>query len=220
MSAPQGPGPNPDEVVARLRLGHETQAFEVKGPGVSDDKRFCGKVACACLGMGNLRDGGWVLIGIDDADLAAMGPGLTDVERASWTDYDTVAKRINAYADPPLRFEIHPLELPNGARAVVLEVFEFHEIPHLCAKSYPDVSREGALYVRPANSPATTEVANSTQMRAVLDLATQKALRAYLRTAQQAGATIVPSEGAGGESAMTSTRSAQLFDEQRRRAWQ
>ena len=83
-----------------------------------------------------------------------------------------------------------------------------------------DVCREGALYIRPAKSPATTEVANSTQMRALLDLATQKALRAYLRTAQQAGATVVPIDDAGGESATTSAPSAQLFDEQRRRAWQ
>ena len=81
-------------MVARLTLlGHETQELEVKNHGDSGDKRFRSNVACAMLGMGNLRGGGMVLVGVNDKDLPSMLPGLTVAELNSWTNYDLVADR-------------------------------------------------------------------------------------------------------------------------------
>jgi len=48
----------------------------------------------AALSMGNLRDGGHVIIGIDDGDPAAMLPGLGADDLASWLAYDDIARKL------------------------------------------------------------------------------------------------------------------------------
>jgi len=54
----------------------ELRGFELKGPGSREDAHFFAKVTRAALGLANLRDGGHVIVGIDEVDPAAMGPGL------------------------------------------------------------------------------------------------------------------------------------------------
>lgn len=151
------------------------------------DTHLFAKVTRAALSMGNLRDGGHVVIGIDDTDPAAMAPGLSDPELESWTAYDDVSRKLAEYATPPLSFEVAVRELTSGSRVVVIEVEEFADIPHLCAKDYPKVLRNGALYVRPRKVPETSEVAGVVEMREVLDIAAEKALRAYIGIAHRAG---------------------------------
>ena len=69
----------------------------------------------------------------------------------------------------------------------VLEVAEFAEAPHFCAKDYDTTLQRGALYVRSRTVPETTAVASPEEMRELIDLATEKRLRAYVRTAERAG---------------------------------
>lgn len=144
------------------------------------------KVARAALSMGNLRDGGVVIVGIDDHAATQMQPGLTETELSSWLDYDTVSVRINAYADPPLRFDVAAVTLRTNARVVVIEVHEFADTPHLCARDYSGVLRKGALYVRTRKLPETAEIPTSVEMRELLDLAMEKRLRAYVEAAGRA----------------------------------
>lgn len=175
------------ELEAMLASGYEQRAFELKGPGLRTDKQFFAKVTRAALSMGNLRDGGFVVVGIDDKDPASLGPGLSSDELASWVDYDDVARGLAEYADPPVHFDLGTYTLSSGAQVVLLKVSEFSDIPHLCAKAYEPDLRRGALYVRTRKLPETAEVASSVEMRDVLDLATEKALRSYVETALRAG---------------------------------
>ena len=128
-----------------LVLGHEIRGFELKGPGLSTDKHLFAKVARAALSMGNLRDGGHIVIGIDDTEQHTMLPGLDAAQLASWLAFDDVARRFANYADPPLRFECASAELSNGVTIAIIQVFEFADLPHLCAKNYGEVLRKGAL---------------------------------------------------------------------------
>lgn len=198
-----------DEIEAILGSGYELRGFEVKGPGLRTDKALFVKVARAMMSMANLRDGGVVLLGVDDKDLAALGPGMTSDEAESWESYDDVARSLAEYTDPPIKFDLQALELSTGARVVVIEVHEFDDVPVLCAKDYPGVLRKGALYVRPRKLPETAEVASSVEMRDVLQLATEKALRSFLEIASRAGAEVVPS----GQTA------ADQFEAQREEPW-
>lgn len=176
-----------EEIEETLRSGYELRGLEVKGPGARSDTAFLVRVVRVALGMGNLRDGGHVVIGVEDDPLSAMSPGLEADEVESWLAYDDVARKMAEYADPPLGFRVTEETLSSGVTVVVMQVFEFADIPHLCRKDYPDVLRRGALYVRPRKVPETSEVASSVEMRDVLDLATEKALRSYVETASRAG---------------------------------
>jgi len=164
--------------------------------------------------MGNLRDGGHVIVGIDDGDPAAMRPGLVGDDLKSWLAYDDIARKMAEYADPPLRFAAAGIDLSSGVTVAVIQVFEFTDIPHLCAKGYPDVLRKGALYVRPRKLPETSEVATSVEMREILELATQKALRAYIETGERAGITLsISSREPEGPS------DTERYEDERGRAW-
>ncbi|HEX3517560.1 MAG TPA: hypothetical protein VHT29_00840 [Solirubrobacteraceae bacterium] len=188
-----------DEIQQALGAGYEGRGFELKGRGRSDDKHFLAKVARGGLSMGNLRDGGHLVIGIDDKRPQDMLPGLDGAELASWAAYDDVSARLAAYCDPPLRFDLAQKELSSGIQIVVLQVHEFVDIPHLCARDYPDVLRAGALYVRSRKKPETAEVATSVEMREVLDLAAEKRLRAYVEAAQRAGVRLTTDTTAGSD---------------------
>jgi hypothetical protein len=193
-----------------LSAGYELRGFELKGPGPRTDSHLFAKVARAALGLGNLRDGGHIVIGIDDTDPAAMGPGLDQQQLESWLDYDSVAQKLAVYADPPIRFHLAPRELASGAAVVVVEVAEFSDLPHLCAKEYEGVLRRGALYVRPRKMPETSEVASSIEMRDVIQLATEKALRAYVEVAERARVELSTAE----------VSDAEQFASQRDLGWQ
>jgi hypothetical protein len=197
------------EIAGALSAGYELRHLELKGPGLRSDTHLFAKVTRAALGMGNLRDGGQVVIGIDDKNPAAMLPGLQREALDSWLAYDDVARKLAEYADPPLRFDLVEMSLSSGASVAVLNVFEFADTPHLCARGYEGVLRRGALYVRPRKVPETSEVASLVEMRDVIQLAAEKALRAYVATAERAGLTIL---GATSDEAR--------YEQERTRGWQ
>lgn len=175
------------EIKERLQLGRESRGLELKGPGPRTDKRLLAKVARAALSLGNLRDGGHVIIGIDDEDPASLGPGLSDEDLASWTAHDELARKLANYSDPPLSFRVAAVELETKVPVAVIEVDEFADIPHLSAEDFPGVLRKGALYVRSRGVPETAEPASGAELRDVLEVAREKALRAYVETAERAG---------------------------------
>lgn len=203
-----------EELESALSTGYEGRGFELKGPGRSDDKRFLAKIARAALSMGNLRDGGHIVIGIDDGSPQDMLPGLDEDELATWLAFDDVSGRLAVYCDPPVNFDLAQFAVSTGVSVVIVEVHEFADIPHLCAREYPAALRAGALYVRSRKMPETAEVASSVEMREILDLAAEKRLRAYIETAERAGVGFSLDEsGAGGRA------DGERFEQQFRRAW-
>lgn len=186
----------------------------MKGPGPRTEAHLLAKVTRAALSMGNLRDGGHVVLGVEDGDLGAMLPGLEGTDLASWLAYDDLARKLAEYADPPLRFDVTSRELSSGVTVAVIEVFEFSDIPHLCNRDYPEVLRKGALYVRPRKVPETSEVAALVEMRDVLQLATEKALRAYIETSERAGLTLGTSERAS-----QTPSDDEQYEAERERGW-
>lgn len=202
------------DIEETLAFGHELRRLELKGPGETDNKRLFAKIARAALSMGNMRDGGHVIIGINDKAPEKCLPGLSASELASWQKFDEISRALANYADPPLEIEVGHRHLSSGADVAVIQVFEFADIPHLCAKSYDDVLREGALYVRTRRLPETAEVPSSVEMRELLDLATEKALRSYLSTAERAGGALVVQR-----TDATAPADEAQFEQQRRAAW-
>ena len=175
-----------EELEDFLKLGHETRSFEVKGPGPLDTAHTA-KVARAAMAMGNLRDGGYVCIGIDNNTVADMARGLDDGQFAAWSDYDNVSDALAKYCDPPVTFELQPFELTNGSRVVVLEVAEFEHIPHVCKKDYERDLQKGFTYVRPRGKPQSVAVPSAVEMRELLDIAIDKGVREFIRRAQVSG---------------------------------
>lgn len=177
-----------------LAIGHERQGIEFKGAGSRTNRLLFGKVVRAVLGMANRRDGGLVIIGVDEDKKthALIHTGLTEEEVRSW-NYDDLAANLNSHAEPAVNFDA-TVQMHDGKHFIVIAVDEFDDIPILCKKPipHPDHPKEllvrcGACYVRSGHKPETSEIPTQAEMRALLDLATQKRLRWFLSLASGGG---------------------------------
>lgn len=157
-----------------LARGYETEGVEFKGPGIRTDRPFFAKVVRAILGMANHRDGGFVILGV--AEPTMPDPvGLNDEQAESWLSYDDLAASINEYASPCVRFDPQLL-IFQGKKFVGIRVYQFDDVPILCARSYNEpgkaqVLRRGACYVRARHMPETSEIPSEEEMRELLELA-------------------------------------------------
>ena len=173
-----------------LALGRETSGVEFKGPGLLSDGMLVAQVVRAVLAMANRRDGGIVIIGVEDNESTLLPVGLINDDLTNWT-YDSVADQIARYADPSVSFDLE-IRVYNKASYIVLEVEEFSDVPVLCKRAYQGVLREGACYVRTRRKPETSEIPTQSEMRDLLDLAIDKGVNRYLERARQVGLYVPP----------------------------
>lgn len=186
-----------DEFSVLVSASHESYSVEFKTAGLRTSGYFFATIARACLGLANIRDGGWVIIGVNESEGVLDLIGLDEAQRTSWIPRDAVIEGINKYADPPLQIEVYE-RIFEDKTFLVIEVGEFAELPVLCRTGYNEQSRgqireilrAGACYVRNRRKPATTEIPSQTEMRELLDLAIQKGVRRFIERVQAAGISV------------------------------
>jgi predicted HTH transcriptional regulator len=168
------------EIIGR---GREQPGVEFKGGGSRKDKRLLAKVIRAVMGMANRRDGGRVIIGVqEDEGGAPIFNGVSPEDLLTWS-YDDLADSLAQYVDPSVNFDLETVEY-EGKTFVAILVHEFEDIPVLCKKDYPDVLRAGACYVRTRRKPETLEVPTQADMRDLLELAIDKGIRKFVTRAR------------------------------------
>jgi predicted HTH transcriptional regulator len=179
----------PEQFADLLALGHETPGVEFKGPFDRTDKPSFAKVVKAVLAMANRRDGGRVIVGVDEvadgAGFSLRPTGLTEAQVRSW-GHDDVAEQLGKFADPFVTFSTRSVR-HDGRMFVLLDVGEFEEVPVLCRHPFDGVLRQGACYVRRRSRIETSEIPTHVEMRELLDLATEKGIRRFLSRFHRAG---------------------------------
>ena len=152
------------EQFVELVAAGERPGVEFKNARARGDNNLV-EIVRAVIGMANRRDGGLILIGVENSGNIA---GLTEAQVASWEIADHVRQSIAPYVDPHAYVDVDVVSLAEGVQAkrcVVLRVYEFDQVPVLCAKGANDargheVLRLGACYVRSRQLPSTTEIAD------------------------------------------------------------
>jgi predicted HTH transcriptional regulator len=175
-----------EEFESLLARGYETDGVEFKGSWTRKEKLFLARVVRAILGMANRRDGGLVILGVEES--TKLDPvGLTDEQAESWLNYDDLSASVNEYASPCVRLEPE-LHTFWGKKFVFIRVHQFDDIPILCAKEYAaPLLRKGACYVRARHKPETSELPSEEEMRELLELAIDKGVRKFVTRAKKAG---------------------------------
>lgn len=194
-----------EDFIRIMELRRELSGVEFKSPGPMSNRRLVAQVIKAILGMSNRRDGGTVIIGVEDSGGVLTPVGLMSSDLDGWTP-DALSDQVSNYADPSASFTLEKREYEGNAY-VIIEVEEFSDVPVLCKRDYGDVLRAGACYVRPRRKPETTEIPTHADMRDLLDLAIEKGVTQFLERARRVGLFISPT-------IETSTSDQERFDEQ------
>lgn len=115
------------------------------------------KFARHAMALGNTQ-GGYVVVGVseDENGNPTDYVGMTEEEAASF-DPSTVGQTINNFADPPVSLDI-VRPVVDGKRYVVLVVYPFKDLPHVCSENCERELQRGAFYVRTPD--ARSKVAN------------------------------------------------------------
>lgn len=191
-----------DDFARLMVLQHELPGVEFKAPGPRGEKTLFHSVVRAVLGMANRRDGGRIVLGLREGPGGTLElVGLTDEDEATWR-HDHLADAIAGYADPYVEFQVENRRHEEKLY-VLIEVSEFGEVPVICRKGYPTnpqpgqqaILRAGAIYVRTRRKPETSEPPGQTEMRELIELATEKRLRSFLGTVGRAGGEVTAQPG-------------------------
>jgi predicted HTH transcriptional regulator len=177
------------EFESLLDLGREDRYLEFKGPEPWDNLKH--KIAKTAMAMSNLPGGGYIVVGMTEtSDGTLKRTGVPDSIRLSFVA-DDVAAYINRYADPYVRIELSTPTVKD-ANYVYIRVHEFDEVPVVCGRNGGEGGtslRQGAIYCRATRIPETVEVPSQTEMREILELATDKGVRKFIQRANAAGLT-------------------------------
>ena len=164
----------------------EAPAIEFKESASWDTLKW--KIIKTALAMGNLRDGGILIVGVSQRPDQEQRTGISGTDLATY-DRDTIADQFGRFISPEIEFTL--VQAPYREKDyLAFEFQEFREIPLVCKRRGPDGEglEAGVVYVRPREGrPRNTKVTDAGQMRELLDLAADKAARRIIERGIGAG---------------------------------
>ena len=176
-----------ERVYNALDRCQEAQGIDFKESAPWDNLK--NRIVKTALAMGNLRDGGVIIVGASERgsswDLTGISP-----EHLETYDVDTIIDTINKYCSPYVELDIVLVKYQNKQDFLAIQIREFIDTPLLCKKEGPDGLLEGAVYIRPPGVARSTRVMNASQMHDLLELAAEKRARRILEVSRRVGLVI------------------------------
>lgn len=186
---------NGADIELYIQHGKEERYLEYKGSMVwtSDDTKV--KIAQAMMAMSNLRNGGVIVVGMQEIKRGVWEPDImTDEQVASFTQ-DDIAQWVNDYAVPAVQFTVEPFLLDTN-QFVIIKVREFDSVPTICRKPKPLGGREalkkGAIYYRSNSKNESAPISSDEDMRELITLAVNKGVAQEIKRLRELG--LVPTE--------------------------
>lgn len=132
------------------------------------------------IGFANARDGGYILIGVDDSTKEPQS--LSEEQARSW-DATAIGEVLARFSSPPPEIEVCRGHAPSGELLVAVHVTEFASVPCVCILEHVReakatqaermILRKGALYLR-TGIASTREIDSEVMMRELLARASVK----------------------------------------------
>src|SRR5258707_4917707 len=151
-----GESSDADQLIRDLLAQGSEYHVDYKGAmAAPTDSRGRAKLAKNIMAFSNRKDGGFLLIGVQDVTLRPVG--LSPEQVKSW-DAAKVTAMLASYAGPKPVIKSTRGALGDGTVLVAMHVAPFDEQPLVCIKTVEDVEpkkppiiRAGALYIRTDN---------------------------------------------------------------------
>ena len=148
------------------------------------------KIVKAILAISNLRDGGYIIIGVEKPD-NVTGYQLTGMSDTIANTYDAeiILVLVNSFAWTHVSLTVNHFE-HEGNHFVVIQVAEFEDTPIICKKNYNDIIKEGRIYGRPHRRIESSDNLSAEDLQEIIDLAIEKRTRRQMRLFEQLGISI------------------------------
>lgn len=177
------------DIEGLIKYPNEERWIEFKHSTPWTNRRFRTRIVKTIIGMSNIRNGGWIIIGKED-DGTPTGMPQDHYDTYSQDNVRTV---VDNYADPQARIDVISRQI-NGLNFVIIRIHEFDEMPVICKRQYRNILRQGALYTRSTGRPETIEVPSQTEMREIINMAKVKAVRLWVEEMSEIGIPVVQAE--------------------------
>jgi predicted HTH transcriptional regulator len=176
------------ELINFILHGREERNLEYKGPMSWKERDVKIEITRSILGMANLRDGGSIIIGVENEAFTPVGMQLDQAQ--SFTQ-DKVDDFVRNYADPFVETKVTQVPY-NGKDFIVIQIREFELLPVICKKDGKLRNgklrlRRGVIYTRSRGKSETIEVPSQTEMREIIDLAVDKGIRRFIERMGRTG---------------------------------
>lgn len=179
-----------EEFIELTQAAKEGRNLEFKRSTPWVESEFKAKIVKSILAFSNVRDGGAIVIGIErQPDSSYKFAGMLPEHLETW-DEDQIASIVSNYADPYARFSMDTAPY-NGKDFIVIRISPFDEIPVICKNDGHNNLRRGAIYTRTYRIPESSGVPSQTELREILEMATDIGVKKYIQRADRIGIKLV-----------------------------
>lgn len=175
----------PHDLVTLVEFGREQRGLEYKQSLEWDQNAVKIKLTKSCMAMSNLRDGGDIVIGVEDDTFRPVGMAAHDFE--SFTN-DHVADFLNQYAEPAVELQVIKGSVETRL-FVVIRVSPFSQQLTICRREGGDGTEKiykGEIYIRPPGKPETRRVETAAEMRELIEISVEREMERMRRLAPEA----------------------------------
>jgi hypothetical protein len=149
------------------------------------------------MAMANIRDGGRIVFGVEDASYDLVGVTNAILESL---DQTKIGQTLYGKSTPKVSFEVQKTKV-DELHVVIIRVYEFDDVPIICTdtirslkNSNEVILRKGAVYIRTPDA-RTEEISSDQEMRELLGRAMLKKSDELLRVMERLlkGKAVLPS---------------------------
>ena len=167
---------SPHELLDIVYHGSEERNIEYKRGMNWDNPQHRSKIIKTMLGMANIEDGGFIVLGVKQEDDGSFAWEGVSEQNAELFDQDNMDDKVYNYADPPIEFTVRKIngdeyKSDENKIFVVIQIREFSEIPVICKSDDGCELRCGAIYTRTRGKRETSEIRSQYEMREIIDIA-------------------------------------------------